>query len=168
MKKLPEGSIDSWDTFEDLFVRNFRSTCKKLASIEQLRTCKQKSDESMRIYIQWWSIIKNSAEHMSDERLIDAFVAGIRRRDLVEELGRSNPRTIAELMEIANRWADGEDAVHNKRQRSPEEDRNRNNNQNRRRFRNFAEYDGPGQVAAGFRGNNGGNHRDGYHRSNEQ
>ena len=85
----------------------------------------------MRTYIQRWSIIKNSAEHVSDERAIDAFVAGVRRRALVEELGRSNPRTIAELMETANRWANGEDAVHNKQQRSPEEDRNRNNNQNR-------------------------------------
>jgi hypothetical protein len=44
MKKLPEGSIDSWETFED-FVRNFWSTCKKPASIEQLRTCKQKPDD---------------------------------------------------------------------------------------------------------------------------
>ena len=40
LKKLPEGSIDSWETFKDLFVRNFRSTCKKPASIEQLRTCR--------------------------------------------------------------------------------------------------------------------------------
>jgi hypothetical protein len=105
--------------------------CKKPASIEQLRTCKQKSDESMRMYIQRWSIIKNSAANVSDERAIDAFVAGIRRRDLIEEVGRSNQRTIADLMDISNRWADGEDDVHNKRQRSPEEDRNRNNNQNR-------------------------------------
>jgi hypothetical protein len=119
MKKLPEGSIDSWETFEDLFVRNFRSTCKKPASIEQLRTCKQKPDESMRMYIQRWSIIKNSADNVFDERAIYAFVAGIRRRDLIEEVGRSNPRTIADLMDIANRWADGEDAVHNKRLRSP-------------------------------------------------
>jgi hypothetical protein len=44
MKKLPEGSIDIWETFEDLFVRNFCSTCKKPVSIEQLRTCMQKSD----------------------------------------------------------------------------------------------------------------------------
>jgi hypothetical protein len=29
----------------------------------------------MRMYIQWWSIIKNSAEHVSDERAIGAFVA---------------------------------------------------------------------------------------------
>ena len=42
--------------------------------------------ESMREYIQRWSIIKNSAEHVSDERAIDAFVGGIRRQDLVEEI----------------------------------------------------------------------------------
>jgi hypothetical protein len=85
----------------------------------------------MRMYIQRWSIIKNSAENVSDEREIDAFVAGIRRRDLIKELARSNARTIADLIEIANRWADRENDVHNKRQRSPVEDHNRNNNQNR-------------------------------------
>jgi hypothetical protein len=130
MKKLPEGSIDSWETFEDLFVKNFRSTCKKSASIEQLRTCKQKPDETIRAYIQRWSIIKNSAENVSNERAIDAFIAGIRRRDLIEDCGRSNPRIVSDLMEIANRWAGGEDDVHNKRQRSPEDVRHRNNNQN--------------------------------------
>jgi hypothetical protein len=87
IKKLPGGSIDSWETFEDMFFKNFRSTCKKPASIEQLRACKQKYEESMRAYIQRWSIIKNSAENVSDERAIDAFVAGIRRRDLIEDLG---------------------------------------------------------------------------------
>jgi hypothetical protein len=126
IKKLPPGSIDSWETFEDMFVKNFLSTCKKPASIEQLRACRQKYDESMRTYIQRWNIIKNLAENISNERAIDAFVAGIRRKDLVEDLGRTNPKTIAALMEIANRWADGEDVVHNKRHRSPEDDRNRN------------------------------------------
>jgi hypothetical protein len=72
------------------------------------------------------------AENISDERAIDAFVAGIRRKDLIEDLGRTNPKTIAALMEIANRWADAED-VQNKRHRSPDDNRNRNN-QNRRRF----------------------------------
>jgi mevalonate kinase len=128
MTKLPEGSIDSWKNFENLYVQNFKSTCKKRASIEQLRTCTQKSGESMRAYIQRWSLIKNSAEHVSDERAIDAFIEGIRRKDLVEELGRANPRTVAELMETANRWVDGEkkDDVHNKRQCSTEENRNNN------------------------------------------
>jgi hypothetical protein len=114
IKKLPPGSIDSWDSFQDIFVKNFRSTCNKPASFEELRACRQKHDESMRKYIQRWNIIKNSAEDISDESAIDAFVAGIRRGDFIEDLGRTNPKTISALMEIANRWADGEDAIHNK------------------------------------------------------
>jgi hypothetical protein len=82
MKKLPAGSVASWETYEDLFVRNFRSTCKKPASIEQLMTYKKELDESMRTCIQRWSIIKNLAEHVSDEREIDTLVASIRRGDL--------------------------------------------------------------------------------------
>ncbi|KAK1652692.1 hypothetical protein QYE76_070497 [Lolium multiflorum] len=167
IKKLPPNSIDSWDNFEDIFVKNFRSTCKKPASLEELRACRQKHDESMRKYIQRWNIIKNSAEDISDERAIDAFVAGIRRGDFIEDLGRTNPKTISALMEIANKWADGEDAIYNKRHRSPEEDRGRNY-QNRRRFsRQFYNNDAPGHISAGFRGNPGGNSRDDYQRSNE-
>ncbi|KAK1694848.1 hypothetical protein QYE76_011545 [Lolium multiflorum] len=139
-KEASPSSIDSWDSFEDIFVKNFRSTCKKPASLEELRACRQKHDESMRKYIQRWNIIKNSAEDISDERAIDAFVAGIRRGDFVEDLGRTNPKTISALMEIANKWADGEDAIYNKQHRSPEEDH----------------------------GNPGGNSRDDYQRSNEQ
>jgi hypothetical protein len=150
IKKLPPGSIDSWENFEDIFVKNFLSTCKKPASLEQLRAYRQKHDESMRTYIQRSNIIKNSAENISDERALDAFVAGIRRRDFVEDLGRTNPKTIAALMEIANRWADGEDVVHNKWHRSPKDERNRNF-QNRRRFsRQFSDYDAPVQISAGF------------------
>jgi hypothetical protein len=115
----------------------------------------------MRMYIQRWNINKNSAENISDERAIDACVARIRRRDFVEDLGRTNPKTIAAFMEIANHWADGEDVVHNNRHRSPEDERNRNF-QNRRRFsRQFSDYDAPDQISAGFQGNSGGNSRDG-------
>jgi hypothetical protein len=167
IKKLAPGSIDSWESFEDVFVKNFRSTCKKPASLEELRACRQKPDEPMRKYIQRWNIIKNSAENISDERAIDAFVAGVRRGDFVEDLGRTNPRTVSALMEIANKWADGEDAVHNKRHRSPEEDRGRNYQPRRRFPRTYQNYDAPGQISAGFRTNTGGN-RDDYQRSSEQ
>jgi hypothetical protein len=66
---------------------------------------------------------KNSAENVSDERAIDAFAFGLCRSDLVEELGRIRPRTVSELMEVANRFADGEDAYHNNRAHSPKHDR---------------------------------------------
>jgi hypothetical protein len=73
----------------------------------------------MQAYIQRWNIIKKSTENVSDERAIDAFANGLSRKDFIEELGRANPKIVSHLMDIANRWADGEDAFHNKRARSP-------------------------------------------------
>jgi hypothetical protein len=93
----------------------------------------QRRGETLHSYIQRWSVIKNFAEDVSDERAIDAFSAGFRRSDLVAEIGRIKPRTVSELMEIANKFADGEDAYNNKRGRSPEVDKT---SRQRRRYRN--------------------------------
>ena len=87
LRKLPNESISSWDDLADQFIRNFRSTYKRPASIEGVRACVKKSREPMRAYIQRWNIIKNSAKNISDERAIDAFGNGLRRKDFIEELG---------------------------------------------------------------------------------
>jgi hypothetical protein len=83
----------------------------------------QQKGKTLRSYIQRWSVIKNSAEDISDERAIDAFSSDLRRSDLVEEIGRTRSRIVSELMDVANRFANGEDAYNNKRGRSPEVDR---------------------------------------------
>jgi hypothetical protein len=41
----------------------------------------------------------------------------------MEEIGRIKPMTVSELMEVANRFADGKDTYNNKRGRSLEVDR---------------------------------------------
>jgi hypothetical protein len=120
LNTLPNDFIGSWGELESQFARNFRSTYKRPASLEEIKSCVQRKDETLRSYIQRWSIIKNSAEDVSDERAIDAFSAGLRCSDLVEEVGRTKPRTVSELMEVANRFADREDAYNNKRGHSPE------------------------------------------------
>jgi hypothetical protein len=123
LSTLPNDSIGSWGELESQFTRNFRSTYKHPASLEEIKSCVQRRDETLRSYIQRWSIIKNSVEDVSDERAVDAFLVGLRRSDLMEELGRTKPRTVSELMEVANRFADREDMYNNKRARSPEVDR---------------------------------------------
>jgi hypothetical protein len=65
----------------------------------------------------------------------------------VEELGRTKPRTVSELMEVANRFADGEDAYNNKRGRSPEVDRAR---RQRRIYRNEDSHARRNQIATGY------------------
>jgi aldehyde:ferredoxin oxidoreductase len=107
----------------------------------------QRKDETLRSYIQRWSIIKNSTEDVSDERAVDAFLAGLRRSDLMEELGRAKPNTVSELMEVANRFTDGEDAYNNKRGRSPEVDKV---SRQRRRYRNEDGRARRNQIAAGY------------------
>jgi hypothetical protein len=65
----------------------------------------------------------------------------------VEELGRIKPRTVTELMELANRFADGEDAHNNKRGRSPEVDRA---SRQRRRHRKEDGHARQNHIATGY------------------
>jgi hypothetical protein len=155
LSTLPNESIGSWGDLENQFAGNFSSTYKRPASIEEVKSYTQRKGETLCSYIQRWSIIKNFAEDVSDERAVDDFSAGLRRSDLVEELGRTRPKTVSELMEIASRFTDGQDAYNNKRVRSPEVDRA---NRQRRRSRNEDGHIRCNQVAAGYeRGDEEGN-----------
>jgi hypothetical protein len=63
----------------------------------------------------------------------------------VEEIGRIKPRTVSELMEIDNRFADREDAYNNKSGRSPEVDKS---SRQKRRYRNSDNHGRRNQIAA--------------------
>jgi hypothetical protein len=115
--------------------------------LKEVKSCVQRKDETLRSYIQCWSVIKNSAEDVSNKRAIDAFSAGLRRSDLMEEVGRTKPRTVLELMEVANRFVDGKDAYNNKRGRSPKVDRA---TKQRRRYRNGEGHAKRNQIATGY------------------
>jgi hypothetical protein len=154
LSKLERGTIGSWEDFTKQFTSDFKSTYKRPVSIEEVKACVQQRNETLRSYIQRWSIIKNSAVQVSDERAIDAFMLGLRQGDLVEEMGRIKPKIVSDLMDIANRFADGEDACNNKRTRSPEDDRGNRYSGQRRRSRNYDNYGSHSQVAAGYKDNN--------------
>jgi hypothetical protein len=102
LSKLEKETIGSWEDLTKQFTSNFRSTYKRPTSIEEVKACVQQRDETLRAYIQKWSLIKKLAIEVLDERAIDAFVIGLRRRDLVEEMGRIKPKTVSELMDVAS------------------------------------------------------------------
>jgi hypothetical protein len=68
-------------------------------------------------------------------------------------MGRIKPRTVSDLMDVANRFADGEDACTNKYTRSPEDDRGNRYGGQGRRSRNYNNYGSHSQVAAGYKDN---------------
>jgi hypothetical protein len=83
-------------------------------------------------------------------------------------MGQIKPKIVAELMDIANRFVDAEDASHNKRTRSPEDDRGNMYSNQRRRSRNYGNYGYHSQVAAGYRENTyqGQDHRNKGYKNN--
>jgi hypothetical protein len=67
-----------------------------------------------------WCKNKHGASKIIDtfetyQRAIDAFIVGLRQGDPVEEMGRIKPKIVSDLMDVANRFADGEDVCNNKR-----------------------------------------------------
>jgi hypothetical protein len=70
---LERETIGSWDELTKQFTSNFKSIYKRPASIEEVKAFIQQRNETLISYIQIWSIIKNSAVDVSDERAIDAF-----------------------------------------------------------------------------------------------
>jgi hypothetical protein len=153
LSKLEKETIRSWEELTKQFMSNFKSTYKWPASIEEVKACVQQRNETLRAYIQRWSIIKNSTAEVSDERAIDAFTRGLRRGDLVEEMGRLKPKIVSDLMDIASRFADGEDTCNNKRTRSPEDDRGNGYGSQSRISHNYDNYGSHSQVAAGYKDN---------------
>ena len=51
LRNLPEESIDHWNDLTRLFITNFKATCKRPGSIEELRRCQQRGSESLWDYI---------------------------------------------------------------------------------------------------------------------
>jgi hypothetical protein len=52
LNTLPNDSIGSWGELESQFARNFRSTYKRPASLEEVKSCIQQRGETLRSYIQ--------------------------------------------------------------------------------------------------------------------
>jgi hypothetical protein len=76
--KLERETIGSWDELTKQFISNFKSPYKRPASIEEVKACIHQRNETLRSYIQRWSIIKKSAVDVSDEREIEPFTRGLR------------------------------------------------------------------------------------------
>ena len=76
-----------------------------------LKSCRQKPDESLRDFIRCFSKQCTELSHVGDSEVVWAFLSGTSCRDLVRELGRNVPTSAAALLDIATNFASGEEAV---------------------------------------------------------
>jgi hypothetical protein len=103
--------ISNWDDLVKAFAGNFQGTYVRLGNSWDLRSCRQQPGESMRDYIRRFSKQRTKLPNITDSDVIGAFLAGTTCRDLVSKLGRKTPTRASELMDIATKFASGQEAV---------------------------------------------------------
>jgi hypothetical protein len=111
LEHLPPGQISNWDNLVQAFAGNFQGTYVRPGNSWDLRSCRQQPGESLRDYIQRFSKQRTELPNVTDSDVIGAFLAGTTYRDLVSKLGRKTPTRASELMDIATKFASGQEAV---------------------------------------------------------
>ena len=105
LEHLPANQIHDWGDLVETFVGNFQGTKW------DLRGCRQKKDESLRDFIRRFSKRCTELPQVSDSDVIGAFLEATTCGNLVHKLGRKRPSTVSQLLDIATKYASGDEAV---------------------------------------------------------
>jgi hypothetical protein len=111
LEHLPPAQISSWNDLVKAFVGNFQGTYVHPGNSWDLRSCCQQPGESLREYIRRFSKQRTELPNITDSDVIGAFLAGTTCRDLVSKLGRKTLTKASELMDIATKFASGQEAI---------------------------------------------------------
>src|ERR1044071_5276622 len=117
LNQLPPNSIWILEDLVRVFVKNFVGTYERPGGLTELQLCTQGPAEPTREYIQRWITLHNSVEGVSEFQAIHAFKQGVRYKELSLKLARSPDVTsLGRLMEIANKYSNGEEEIRKKSQ----------------------------------------------------
>jgi hypothetical protein len=111
LEHLPPAQIFDWDDLVKAFARNFQGTYVRPGNSWDLWSYRQQPRESLREYIRRFSKQCTELPNITDSDIIGAFLAGTTCRDLVSKLGRKTPTKASELMDIATKFASGQEAI---------------------------------------------------------
>jgi hypothetical protein len=111
LEHLPPAQISDWDDLVKAFAGNFQGTYVRPGNSWDLRSCRQQPGESLREYIRWFLKQRTELPNVTDLNVIGAFLAGTTCQDLVSKLGRKTPTSASELMDVATKFALGQEVV---------------------------------------------------------
>jgi hypothetical protein len=111
LEHLPPAQISSWDDLVKAFGGNFQGTYVCPGNSWDLRSCRQQPGESLWDYIRRFLKQRTKLPNITDSDVIGTFLAGTTCRDLVSKLGPKTPTRASELMDIATKFASGQEAV---------------------------------------------------------
>ena len=86
------------------------ATCEQSGTKYDLEKLHQSSGESLHDFIRHFSEIRNSIPNITNDEAIATFTKGLRHKQLHGKLYHKRPTTISELIQIANGYANVEEA----------------------------------------------------------
>jgi hypothetical protein len=111
LEHLQARCIYDWSDLKRIFVGNFQGTYVRLGNPWDLKSCRQKPDETLHEYIRCFSWQCIELPNTIDADVIIAFLAGTTCKELVHELGHKGPCNTKELLDIATNFTSNEEAV---------------------------------------------------------
>jgi hypothetical protein len=111
LEHLPPAQISNWGDPVKAFAGNFQGTYVCPENSWDLRSCRQQPGESLRDYIRRFLKQRTELPNITDSDVIGAFLADTTCRDLVSKLGRKTPTRASELMDIATKFASGQETA---------------------------------------------------------
>ena len=76
--------------------------------------CKQEQGESIRSYVKRFFDTRATIPNVADDDVIDYFQSGITIQSRYCDFGRNRPKTVVELRDMMQRWADKEEQERNR------------------------------------------------------
>lgn len=97
LEYLPGGCIRDWADLRSIFVGNFQGTYTRPGNSWDLKSCRQRTGETLRDYSKRFSKKCNELPGVDDSDVVGAFISGTNCESLVHKLGCKKPRTIADV-----------------------------------------------------------------------
>jgi hypothetical protein len=86
-----------------MFIKNLHGTYECPSTAKTLKTIKQKHVESLRDYVKYFCNVRNAIPYIQDIEIITAFHDGVSDIKTVEEIAMKKPRTVVDLLVVANK-----------------------------------------------------------------
>ena len=109
LESLARESICLWDDLKKVFIDNFQGSLHRVATRHALAMCKQEQGKTIRSYIKRFFDTRATIANVADNDIIDYFHDGITVQSLYRDFGRNRPKTVVDLRDMMQRWADEEE-----------------------------------------------------------
>nr|XP_025878868.1 uncharacterized protein LOC112937909 [Oryza sativa Japonica Group] len=106
----PPDTIHSWEDLCQQFITNFQGTYPRPGEEADLHAVQRKDDESLRSYIQRFYQVRNTIPCIPAHAVVYAFRNGVWHNRMLEKIASKEPKTTAELFELADKVARKEEA----------------------------------------------------------